>query len=103
MNNNIEREVISFYQKYNPDKLEKVPYLLEKYKNREIELLESLKNKYDVKDQNYSHLSKEDECPVEVLEIHEKASKSSSEKSVKHMEVNNKPLKDRFCIILIHL
>ena len=102
MNDNIEREVISFYQKYNPDKLEKVPYLLEKYKNREIELLESLKNKYDVKDQNYSHLSKEDEYPVEDIEIHEKASESSSEKSVKPVEANNKPLKDRFLYSLIN-
>ena len=58
MINGIEREVISFYQKYNPDKLEKVPYLLEKYKNREIELLESLKNKYDVKDQNQSFVKR---------------------------------------------
>ena len=96
MNSNIEKEVISFYQKYNPDKLEKVPYLLEKYKNRETELLESLKNKYDVKDQNYIHLLKEDKYTDEDIEIPEKASEKSSEKSVKHMEVNNKPLKDRF-------
>ena len=96
MNNNIEREVINFYEKYNPDKLEKVPYLLEKYKNREIELLESLKNKYAVKDQNYIHLLKEDEYPVEDIEIPVQTSESSSEKSVKPVEVNNKPLKDRF-------
>ena len=48
--NSVEEQVRAFYSKYNPDKLDDLPYILSKYKGREHELLEKLEIQYNKPD-----------------------------------------------------
>ena len=43
---NVAEYVSDFYARYNPSKLDDVPYILEKYKGKETELLAKLERQY---------------------------------------------------------
>ena len=79
--------ITEFYKKYNPEQLDRVDYLLKKYKGREEELLSSLEKKYIdsagiLKTEKTARVKKE----VEKEKLSKKESASSPESTEKKTE-----------------
>ena len=64
-----EDRLVAFYREHNPEKLDSVPYILEKYKGRDYDLFKNLSRKYNFSASPTSQDIGKIKCTFNTLEL----------------------------------